>query len=118
MLFESPADEVMSLYHQHRSDEDKSVLAWRSRVLCQLLLFPKEGTPNYERLGRKRYLNTVFSSHQFESTYICFTQASMYQLFHTTGNINSMGEEEEEEDYGALIYRESQLRKAEAAAAE
>ena len=28
-----------------------------------------------------------------------------------------MGEKEEEEDYGALIYRESQLRKAEAAAA-
>ena len=28
-----------------------------------------------------------------------------------------MGEEAEEEDYGALIYRESQLRKAEAAAA-
>ena len=27
-----------------------------------------------------------------------------------------MGEEDEEEDYGALIYRESQLRKAEAAA--
>ena len=40
----------------------------------------------------------------------------MYELFHTTGDINSMSEEEDEDDYGALIYRESQLRKAEAAA--
>ena len=30
---------------------------------------------------------------------------------------STMGKEEEEEDYGALIYRESQLRKAEAAVA-
>jgi len=30
---------------------------------------------------------------------------------------STMGEEDDEEDYGALIYRESQLRKAEAAAA-